>query len=278
MRALYKAAAAASAALLLVACSSTAGTSASRASDPLGSPGAPSSSVAPEPSSSAASATSDEARSLDTSSVRSDADRFCATSGSTEHAIDLSVVSLDFTGDGGLDAVATFSCAGDDGVPRPHAVYWTSEDVPGSSPEEVFDTSGVEAIFEVTRQRSRLRFATFQDSREVTRTFRWQDGAWVGDEQGSDDLASGLVSGPDEAIAYLCNGEDKPRLVKVSSDPYATSVLQTVLAGGLVVDGRYGARTRLAVEAYQSDRGLTVDGLTGPQTWGDLVAVTCSGD
>ena len=212
------------------------------------------------------------------SAVRADADRFCAASGSTEHAIDLAVVNFDFTGDGGLDAVATFSCAGDDGVPRPQALFWKSEDVPGSSPEEVFDTSDVEAIFDVTRQGSGLRFATFQNSGEITRTFTWKDGAWVGDLEASDDLATGLVSGPDEAISYLCNGEEKPRLVKVSSDPYATSVLQTVLAGGLVVDGRYGARTRLAVEAYQSDRGLTVDGLTGPETWGDLASVTCSGD
>ena len=38
----------------------------------------------------------------------------------------------------------------------------------------------------------------------------------------------------------------------------------------LVVDGQYGEHTVAAVEAFQEENGLLVDGIVGPQTWGLL--------
>jgi hypothetical protein len=40
-------------------------------------------------------------------------------------------------------------------------------------------------------------------------------------------------------------------------------------------DGQFGKRTQAAVEGFQSDFGLTVDGLVGPQTWAALVNAYC---
>lgn len=37
------------------------------------------------------------------------------------------------------------------------------------------------------------------------------------------------------------------------------------------VDGDFGSLTKAAVEAFQSSRGLGVDGIVGPQTWTELI-------
>ena len=39
----------------------------------------------------------------------------------------------------------------------------------------------------------------------------------------------------------------------------------------LAEDGGFGARTEAAVIAYQSDRGLAVDGWVGAETWAQLL-------
>lgn len=40
----------------------------------------------------------------------------------------------------------------------------------------------------------------------------------------------------------------------------------------IAVDGDFGALTQTAVEDFQAAKGLTVDGIIGPQTWGALLA------
>jgi peptidoglycan hydrolase-like protein with peptidoglycan-binding domain len=36
------------------------------------------------------------------------------------------------------------------------------------------------------------------------------------------------------------------------------------------IDGRFGPKTKAAVNAFQSDHGLDVDGIVGPNTWDSL--------
>jgi peptidoglycan hydrolase-like protein with peptidoglycan-binding domain len=40
----------------------------------------------------------------------------------------------------------------------------------------------------------------------------------------------------------------------------------------LLADGRFGALTQAAVVAFQRQKGLTVDGEVGPETWAALEA------
>lgn len=54
----------------------------------------------------------------------------------------------------------------------------------------------------------------------------------------------------------------------------AVTRLQTLLnnnGASLKVDGKFGALTDAAVRAYQSSRGLKVDGIVGPATWQALL-------
>ena len=38
------------------------------------------------------------------------------------------------------------------------------------------------------------------------------------------------------------------------------------------IDGKFGPRTETAVKAFQRDKGLQVDGIVGPITWGAICA------
>ena len=64
---------------------------------------------------------------------------------------------------------------------------------------------------------------------------------------------------------------------QVSEGSHGTAVekLQILLAGlghyAGTVDGDFGRLTREAVEAFQTDNGLEVDGIAGAKTWGRLI-------
>ena len=73
-------------------------------------------------------------------------------------------------------------------------------------------------------------------------------------------------------------GEKKPTLRKGSSGPYVT-LLQTDLirlgydVGKTGADGKYGAKTEAAVEAFQQDHPpMKADGICGPKTWAAIDA------
>lgn len=51
----------------------------------------------------------------------------------------------------------------------------------------------------------------------------------------------------------------------------AQSYLNKALGAGLTVDGRFGASTRQATEAFQAREGLSIDGIIGRTTWERLV-------
>ena len=51
----------------------------------------------------------------------------------------------------------------------------------------------------------------------------------------------------------------------------ATCALQILLNAGLTVDGIYGSKTKKAVAAYQSSKGLSTDGKCGAKTWAALI-------
>ena len=69
--------------------------------------------------------------------------------------------------------------------------------------------------------------------------------------------------------------DTKPTLRKGSKGEYVTA-LQTMLiqkgysCGSYGADGDFGSATEAAVKAFQSDHGLTVDGVVGKSTWAAL--------
>lgn len=70
-----------------------------------------------------------------------------------------------------------------------------------------------------------------------------------------------------------------PRLTGAGSSRWGTRVAQYALRslGYRVgtIDGAYDRQTRKVVRRYQARVGVTVDGLTGPVTWGELQADVC---
>ncbi|GAB7051359.1 penicillin-insensitive murein endopeptidase [Catenuloplanes indicus] len=61
-------------------------------------------------------------------------------------------------------------------------------------------------------------------------------------------------------------------------DTQAVQYLLTARGHATDTDGVFGAGTTTAVRAFQSARGLTADGIVGPQTWGALVVTVRQGD
>jgi len=62
--------------------------------------------------------------------------------------------------------------------------------------------------------------------------------------------------------------------------PLARTVQYLLNANGypVAVDGDIGPVTTTAIEAFQTDNGLTVDGVVGNQTWPQLIIEVAQGD
>jgi len=75
-----------------------------------------------------------------------------------------------------------------------------------------------------------------------------------------------------KGVAYGEHTVSKPTLAKGDSGEYVV-VLQTALInrgydlGTYGADGKFGKATEKAVKAFQSNMGLTADGVVGPKTW-----------
>ncbi|MDY6938600.1 MAG: peptidoglycan-binding protein [Cyanobacteriota bacterium] len=65
-----------------------------------------------------------------------------------------------------------------------------------------------------------------------------------------------------------------PTLQRGSAGPDVEYLQMMLRAIGytLSADGIFGARTQWGVEKFQTDRGLTVDGIVGPLTWKSLLS------
>ena len=87
--------------------------------------------------------------------------------------------------------------------------------------------------------------------------------------QRNNNLTPDGIIGPDtwEKLA------DKAPLCTTSKNNKSawTCALQTLLDAGLTIDGIYGSKTKKAVAAFQSSKGLSADGKCGPKTWKALV-------
>lgn len=60
-----------------------------------------------------------------------------------------------------------------------------------------------------------------------------------------------------------------PWLAPGARDPAVASLQHALCAAGYPVgiDGVFGPATRRALQAMQTDRALTADGIAGPQSW-----------
>ncbi|WP_375163209.1 N-acetylmuramoyl-L-alanine amidase [Laceyella sacchari] len=66
-------------------------------------------------------------------------------------------------------------------------------------------------------------------------------------------------------------GSGLRRLLKVTRPMMrGDDIKQVQVRLGVPADGIYGPVTKRAVQAFQKARGLAVDGIVGPQTWGAL--------
>jgi peptidoglycan hydrolase-like protein with peptidoglycan-binding domain len=83
--------------------------------------------------------------------------------------------------------------------------------------------------------------------------------------------ASALLSGGSSAVTAASASPGPPTTtehvitLKPGSEGRHVKLLQTTL-GGVHVDGVFGAETEQAVRSFQSSKGLTADGVVGPQT------------
>ena len=109
---------------------------------------------------------------------------------------------------------------------------------------------------------------------DITGSFNSVTGQSVKDFQGGNGLVVDGIVGP-ATWAALPPDPDTHKLSHGSSGNIVSSLQkglkiysgQNPAADPGAIDGIFGNRTESAVQAYQSDTGVTVDGIVGDQTW-----------
>lgn len=114
---------------------------------------------------------------VDAALVDRDIAQICADAGQPNGASGVQRVNYDFTGDGQLDVVAAFSCQFDD-IPDVHALFWSSEERPGSSPIDIFDTSALTWIDKVNRDGSSIEFKVEDSTNAWKVAYTLEAGKW----------------------------------------------------------------------------------------------------
>jgi len=73
------------------------------------------------------------------------------------------------------------------------------------------------------------------------------------------------------SLPVLQIGSSGPYVTTLQTDLYVLGhYLGTTGPGHNGIDGKFGPITQYAVEQFQYDFGLHIDGIVGPQTWGEL--------
>jgi peptidoglycan hydrolase-like protein with peptidoglycan-binding domain len=78
-------------------------------------------------------------------------------------------------------------------------------------------------------------------------------------------------------VAAQTSRSSLPTLREGSSGPAVRDLQTKLKAAGFnpgTVDGAFGPKTKAAVLAFQRAKGITADGIVGPQTWGKLNGTT----
>lgn len=87
--------------------------------------------------------------------------------------------------------------------------------------------------------------------------------------QQSNGLAVDGIAGPMTWQALPAD-PDTPELANGSTGSEVSAMQQALKSAGLYtgpIDGDFGSNTEAAVRAYQTGRGVTVDGIVGDETW-----------
>jgi peptidoglycan hydrolase-like protein with peptidoglycan-binding domain len=150
---------------------------------------------------------------------------------------------------------------------------------PGSSGDKVREIQKIVGVSQdgVYGPKTQAAVAQWQSNIRIS-----ADGIWgPATEQATHDLFVFLSNlpaveqtVPDSAFFAALNEATK-QVLRRGSTGGAVKILQTGLNGRgypLVGDGVFGSGTDAAVRRFQSDRGLMVDGIVGPQTWVALLS------
>ena len=154
----------------------------------------------------------------------------------------------------------------------------------GTIPKSYSDTPDCEHVY-IKTAKGELVHASASNGKVTTRDFA--DKAIPNGGPTHYGLVAGVAYGVDSASYNVDNGTDSTLNPKENWSPRysrlrfrqgdkggGTREIQTglnKLGYGLEVDGEFGALTDAAVQKFQRDQGLKVDGIVGPMTWAALI-------